>query len=135
MSAGSIGDSVLAVAKGVMLACAISVAAAIVVIALGMLGVIPKGWLHHYSAEPDLMVIALAVGIVAKAAGGWLAARVAPSVPWLHAAFVGLAMALIGVGTSLLMTERMSTYDIAGAAVAVPAALAGGLLARARVAS
>ena len=86
-----------------------------------------------------LFLLALAYRVVFAAAGGYLAARLAPDRPVRHAVvlgFVGLAAGLAGAAATWNAGPEMGPrwYAIAVAATALPACWLGGKLAASRAA-
>lgn len=100
---------------------------------LESLGLFPKpgeGKLTHGTA-----FIALVYRIVSSVAGCYLAARLSPFRPMLHAIIIGvigLVISTIGAFVSIQLDLGPAWYPVALAALAVPSAWVGGKLAEAR---
>jgi hypothetical protein len=119
--------SVGAVLGGLVLTIVITTAVDLVFHATG---VFPP---HGERMGDSLFILALAYRLPFNAAGGYLAARLAPSRPMRHAlalGFVGLALATLG---AVIMWELgPAWYSLANIAVALPCAWVGAWLRGAR---
>jgi hypothetical protein len=81
--------------------------------------------------EPALNLLALSYRIVYTILGSYIAARLAPRNPMLHAwilGFIGLAIGTLGAIATIPMNLGPAWYPIAIAATALPCAWIGGAL-------
>ncbi len=101
--------------------------------AFGVTAATPDSRLEELLAEPLFLVVATAHGSLFTALGGYVAGRLAPADPLRHALLVGLlslVLAALLASTPGEGPEPPWWVDLAGYLLAVPAALAGGWLAR-----
>jgi hypothetical protein len=75
-------------------------------------------------------LLALSYRMVFGAFGSYVAARLAPARPLLHALILGAALAILGVATTWNMNLGSHWYPIALVVTALPMAWIGGLLGR-----
>ena len=80
-------------------------------------------------AESNFIALAFAVGMFCTAVGGFVAARMAYQVPLYHAALVGV----LGIMLGAYIGTQWGFWEIAGLFFALPVAILGGYLARAKI--
>jgi peptidoglycan/LPS O-acetylase OafA/YrhL len=86
----------------------------------------------HDEADPSFMVMSVIYGVVFAGLGGYVAGRIAPRRPGLHAAGVGLAIAAGAIASLSTSGPGSASWSQVGAVMFMaPAAVAaGGLVKR-----
>ena len=78
--------------------------------------------------SPAFMAALFILGLVAPAAGGYLAARMSPRAELTHALAVGLVITILALFNPALFSNRPDLLGILGIVLTLPAAFIGGRL-------
>ena len=128
----------IAVAAGVIvdLAATLIVGFAVMVVGMAVAGAKGQsmdGLTDVWMTETPALAAFIVIGLAGVVAGGYVAAAIARRDHVRHAVWVGLITLVIGAGFVLIPSDDPPTpfwYDAVSALLTVPAAVAGGALAR-----